>query len=299
MASAIIGIELSSPTVKYFHGMRPMKTQTRTRHFVQLSVEIAPLLFCLAVVQPAGAGSCNTSGPLNTARYRHTATLLSNGKVLVAGGVSTENLVLSSAELYDPASTELYDAGLNFSNAWRPQIIRFSSPLALGGSLVITGSQFRGISGGSDGGTHDSPADVPVVQLRNLENGQTLFLWAANWSTNWFASAPVTGLMAGWTLATVFVNGIQGTSSAVNVSVPVPVITTLTEVKKLTGGSLQFSFTNNVGALFGVLATTNLLLPMTNWTAMSGVAEISPGRFQFNDPQTANSGQRFYSLRSP
>ena len=41
------------------------------------------------------------TGSLNTARYLHTATLLQNGMVLVAGGTGG---VLPSAELYDPAS---------------------------------------------------------------------------------------------------------------------------------------------------------------------------------------------------
>ena len=45
----------------------------------------------------------DNTGSLNTARYRHTATLLSNGKVLVAGG-DTSGSYLTSAELYDPAS---------------------------------------------------------------------------------------------------------------------------------------------------------------------------------------------------
>jgi hypothetical protein len=45
----------------------------------------------------------NTTGAMNKARYLHTATLLPNGKVLVADGFDGTNL-LSSAELYDPAS---------------------------------------------------------------------------------------------------------------------------------------------------------------------------------------------------
>ncbi len=37
---------------------------------------------------------------MNRARYLHTATMLPNGKVLVAGGAKTT----ASAELYDPGS---------------------------------------------------------------------------------------------------------------------------------------------------------------------------------------------------
>jgi hypothetical protein len=47
--------------------------------------------------------SWSTTGNLNIARRGHTATLLQNGKVLVAGGVNG-NAALNSAELYDPAT---------------------------------------------------------------------------------------------------------------------------------------------------------------------------------------------------
>jgi hypothetical protein len=48
-----------------------------------------------------------------------------------------------------------------------------------------------------------------------------------------------------------------------------------------------------------VLATTNLSLPLSNWTALGGVVEISPGQFQFTDPQAANGGRRFYRTFAP
>src|SRR5206468_8950156 len=45
----------------------------------------------------------DNTGTLATARQVHTATLLPNGKVLVAGGLGPSG-DLASAELYDPAS---------------------------------------------------------------------------------------------------------------------------------------------------------------------------------------------------
>ncbi len=48
----------------------------------------------------AAKGTWSSTGSLHASRYRHTATLLSDGKVLVAGG--TPNV--ASSELYDPIS---------------------------------------------------------------------------------------------------------------------------------------------------------------------------------------------------
>ena len=73
----------------------------------------------------------------------------------------------------------------------------------------------------------------------------------------------------------------------------------LTDVTKSSDGSFHFSFTNNPGARFTVLMTTNLLVPMTNWTAISGLTEDSPGQFQFKDSQATNSPRRFYCVTSP
>jgi len=60
----------------------------------------------LVLVHPYAsvAGVFTNTGSLNTGRSQHTATLLPNGKVLVAGGLNNNNNALASAELYDPAS---------------------------------------------------------------------------------------------------------------------------------------------------------------------------------------------------
>ena len=244
---------------------------------------------------PATA-SWQLAGPLTNSRRYHTATLLPDGRLLIAAG---ENRSGSHSGLTTVlANAELYDIGLGFSASRQPQITSIDSPLPLGSGLALTGSQFRGVSGSSGGNSQDSATDYPLVQLRSIESGQSTFLLSTNWSTNSFTSLPVWNFPPGWALATVFVNGIPSTSSIVNLSVPTPTETSLTNAKRLTDGAFQFSFTNNVGALFGVLAATNPTLPLGNWTALGGVTEVSPGHFQFADPQATNSPQRFYRLRS-
>jgi hypothetical protein len=59
----------------------------------------------LVLIQPCAgqSGTCTPTGSLATARDSYTATLLPNGKVLVAGGFDGSG-PSTSAELYNPAS---------------------------------------------------------------------------------------------------------------------------------------------------------------------------------------------------
>jgi hypothetical protein len=85
-------------------GFRPAFSIVRQRITFPLLLLTAGLL----LVQPCAGqdgtwtanGTWSATGSLATARYIHTATLLPNGKVLVAGGVNGG----ASAELYDPVS---------------------------------------------------------------------------------------------------------------------------------------------------------------------------------------------------
>jgi subtilisin-like proprotein convertase family protein len=52
-----------------------------------------------------------TTGNLNVARFAHTATLLPNGKVLIAGGWNVFVGALDSAELYDPDTGTFSETG--------------------------------------------------------------------------------------------------------------------------------------------------------------------------------------------
>ncbi|MCX6929017.1 MAG: hypothetical protein NT154_38260, partial [Verrucomicrobia bacterium] len=281
------------------------------------------------------SGTWTMTSSLNCARAAHTTTLLPNGKVLVAGGFGISNY-LASAELYDPASgiwrstsglntprgshtatllpsgnvlvgggrgisnilasAELYDIGLGFSTSWRPQIQEIISPLSFGDSLVFFGARLRGVSEGSGSTTQGSPADHPVVQLRSMQSGQTLFLQSEYWSSNLYVSAPVRGLPPGWTLATAFVNGIPSIGGIINISVPVPTPFILAAPKRLSNGAFEFDFANTPGVLGCVLAATNPSLPLTNWTVLGAVTEVFPGQFQFTDSQATNIPRRFYRV---
>ncbi len=64
----------------------------------------------LPVPAPTGAG-WSATGNLSAARYRHTATVLPNGRVLVAGGLGPYMTGLSSAELYDPTTRTWTETG--------------------------------------------------------------------------------------------------------------------------------------------------------------------------------------------
>ena len=63
----------------------------------------------LSYTNPA-TGTFTPTGSLNTARYNHTAMLLNNGMVLIAGGFGSKG-ILASAELYNPATGTFTLAG--------------------------------------------------------------------------------------------------------------------------------------------------------------------------------------------
>ena len=157
-------------------------------------------------------GNWTATGSLSSNRYAHTATLMPDGTVLVMDGFGSNTLTIPTAESFD--------AGLGFSASSRPQVSSLPASINPGNSLTILGSQFRGVSGGSSGNLQDSSSDYPLVQLRSIEGGQTTFLLAASWSTNSFTSMPVWNFPPGYALATVFVNGIPGTGSILNIAVP-------------------------------------------------------------------------------
>lgn len=69
-----------------------------------LAVFCGLVLLAVATGTPAMPGQLIPTGNTTVARFSHTATLLRNGTVLVAGGMTRNGVWLDSVELYDPSS---------------------------------------------------------------------------------------------------------------------------------------------------------------------------------------------------
>src|SRR5690348_3587831 len=103
------------------------------KNFISLTLALTAVALNFSPGARADGTFWVTNSPMHTGRDDQTATLLPNGKVLVAGGNSTNDL-LSSAELYDPASGAWTATGsLNVKRAYH------TATLLLNGKVLVAG----------------------------------------------------------------------------------------------------------------------------------------------------------------
>lgn len=108
------------------------------------NMSVVLILLVLAVLTgttPVLAGTWSGTGALTSARYYHTATLLKDGRVLVAGGFGPTD-TLSSAELYAPGSETWSSAGFFIGKRFLHTATRLND----GRVLVVGGANGTGSS---------------------------------------------------------------------------------------------------------------------------------------------------------
>lgn len=145
-----------------------------------VSAEVPPLVKVICAGVSATTETFVATGSLTTARLGHTATKLSNGKVLVTGGYDSLSKGLASAELYDPttgmwsATGSLLSARVEHAATLLPN----GKVLVSGGFNAATGQNYLGTELYDPNlGTWAATGNLNLGRTRNsttLVNGKVL-----------------------------------------------------------------------------------------------------------------------------
>jgi hypothetical protein len=129
--------------------------------------------------QPLKAGAVSPASPMLEPRSGHSATLLLNGKVLIAGGMRRNQDFYRSAELFDPATGKFQSTGtLNLARVGHAAVLlRSGKVLIAGGWSGFTGTDSAELYDPSTGnfasvGKMTSRRGRPSATL--LQNGDVL-----------------------------------------------------------------------------------------------------------------------------
>ncbi len=256
----------------------------------------SPLGLAIVEFYNPTTGSWSSGAKMSTTRTSPSACVLTDGKVLVAGGDdSLTRIDNSTADIYDPATNiwtpmgsifpttpltsshlladgrvllcddetktvQIFNPGLVSAPVAQPSLDPFSS-LNPAAKSHLTGTGLTGLWDSAAG------ADVPVVRLQGLSNGQTLTLPldpSEGFDKDFFAYLAPGSLFSGYVRATLFVGGVPSLSRFISSSALLPQTLQFTPVGDKSYGDAPFTLS----------ATASSGLPV-NFLVISGPANVS------------------------
>jgi Galactose oxidase, central domain len=182
--------------------MTPMKTQKVARILTITLPGLLAIGLAAATAVPALGqtfGTFASTGSMHTPRAFHTATLLNNGQVLVAGGLCSHSTqcstatALASAELYNPAtgqwtvtgsmSTARYEHTATLLGNGEVLVTGGSSgPAGGGGTVSLASAELYNPSTGTWSTTGSMPLAVESPGAALLQNGEVLVAGGSTYS---------------------------------------------------------------------------------------------------------------------
>ena len=104
------------------------------RHTLTSGVMVVITTLILSAAAAWASGTWSTTGSMSIGRFIFTATLLPNGKVLVAGGDTPGEIITNTAELYDPTTGAFTPTG-----SMHQARVGFSATLLQNGKVLVEG----------------------------------------------------------------------------------------------------------------------------------------------------------------
>jgi hypothetical protein len=255
--------------------------------------DLNSVLLGQSLVFTATVANVNPADPLptGTVTFMDGAVALATNVPLNGGVAAITNATLAARAHFINA---VYSGDATFpaaSNAFVQRIHSRATTIALTSRVAVPGSNSVTFTA-----TVTSPSGGTPTGMATFYDGTTFL--AELPLTNNHTSFTMTNLPAG--SHAIQAQYSSDTTYAASRGSVVPVAPSVTSVSVLPDGSFQLGFTNVAGAPFSVIGTPDWSLDPSLWPVIGPVTEISPGIYQFTDPQAAIFGAgNYYRVRSP